>query len=122
MADDLATLQQQVAQMQKTLAVLTAGAATTQPVRRSFYEMTFAGPKRHKARAATALDDAGYTQQTVTEAGDLATITVEVDWTRQGPVGGDFQTRHLAKATDAVEPYDYTLRMSGLLAGYATRS
>lgn len=121
MADELAELRQQMADMQAKLAELTA-AGPRQP--QPFLELTFSGPARKRSAAVTALEEAGYTVRPVDPLHDGDSdgwVEAAIPWTRNGPVDGGFQAQHQTKACDAVEPYGYTLRASGVAAGTITR-
>lgn len=122
MADELANLKQQMADMQHQLAALTG---RTAPPARQVFEMTFTGPARRRAAAVTALEEAGYTVTAVDPLHDGNTdgwVEAHIEWTRTGPIHDTFQADHLTKAGAAADAYGYTLAMSGIAgAGTHTR-
>lgn len=122
MADELAELRQQVADLHAKLDAITA--ATPRPAQ-PFLELTFSGPARNRDTAAAALEQAGYTTSPVAalydDDPDDGWVETRIPWTREGPVTHDFQADHAAKAADRASKHGYTLRASGVAAGQLTR-
>lgn len=126
---DPAALQAQLDRMAALLEKhgITEDAATrTAPVKRAFFEATFSGPARRRKTAVDALEAAGYTVRTHDPIHDDDTdgwVTIEVDWTRGGPIDDGFQAIHLIKATAAAEQAGYAVRTYGAVgAGTAQRA
>ncbi len=124
---DAAALQAQLDRMQALLdryGITEEAAARTAPPKRAFFEATFSGPARRRKTAAQALEDAGYTVRPHDSIHDDDTdgwVTVEVDWTRDGPIDHGFQDEHLRKAQAAAEQAGYTVRTHGAVGAGTTQ-